>query len=634
MNLSLRVRLSLLVLLALTPFLGLIIYTDLTHRSEATEDIQKDALALTEVAVIQEEQMLEGARQLLIGMAALPEVRSGDAPGCALQMAELAAKLPSYANLGAVALDGTVFCNSIEEVASGTNVADRVYFSDPVLTGEFSVGRYQIGRLTGTSGLGIGYPVLDSSGTLVSVVFAILDLGYLDREVVSRLDLPAGGSYSLVDADGTILARNPNPELWIGQRIEFGEVIPEVLQDGSLSVERTGVDEVKRLYSSLSVNAEGKARLVATIGIDQTAALAVINADMRQSLLFLAAVTLVALTATWFASDWLVVNPTRRLVQITDLLAGGDLSARTGVEGTGGEINHLAGSIDVMAIALLRRRTEQRHTAEELHQLNVTLEQRVVDRTAELATVNEELNHRNAELDEFTHVVSHDLKEPLRGIAGFNALMLEECPELGETGKRYAGIINESTVRMKRLIDDLLELSRIGRVSGGQQTVLLSDLASEVLDGVHYSLKEKGGSVEISFAIGEITADLTRLKQVLGNLISNAIKYGDPASPRITIRCVLDETGMFIFSVTDNGQGIEQRYHEKVFGAFQQLEGRNEAEGTGIGLTICRRIVEGWGGRIWVDSAPGEGATFNFTMPVQILESATDEKEVVIEQAA
>jgi signal transduction histidine kinase len=274
-----------------------------------------------------------------------------------------------------------------------------------------------------------------------------------------------------------------------------------------------------------------------------------------------------------------------------------------------GELNELAQSIDEMAAALLMRRDEQRQAREELLELNQTLEERVSARTAEL-------QRRNAELDEFTYVVSHDLKEPLRGIAGFNALLLEDCGEqLDDTGRRYIGIINDSAIRMKRLIDDLLELSRVGRISGDVREVSVRELAEEVIDDVRYSLDEKHGIVETSFETTTLVVDVTRLKQVLKNLVSNAIKYGDKTSPRVMLTSE-EVDGGFLFTVADNGEGIDPRYHEKIFGVFQRLEGRNDAEGTGVGLAICRKIVESWGGRIWVESEPGSGASFKFTMPL------------------
>jgi light-regulated signal transduction histidine kinase (bacteriophytochrome)/HAMP domain-containing protein len=339
---------------------------------------------------------------------------------------------------------------------------------------------------------------------------------------------------------------------------------------------------------------------------------------LRRDLGFLAAIAALAFVATWFVSGWLIVRPIQRLVAVTGRLASGDLRARTNMRG-GGELNDLAESVDEMAEALLMRNNEQRQAREELLNFNQTLEERVRTRTAEL-------QRRNAELDEFTYVVSHDLKEPLRGIAGFNALLLEDFgDQLDDEGKRYIGIINDSTVRMKRLIDDLLELSRVGRVSGPLREVSVQDLADEVLADSRYSLDEKGGEVTTSFATATITADVTRLKQVLKNLVSNAIKYGDKTSPKIRLSCE-EQNGVLLFSVADNGEGIDPRYQEKIFGVFQRLEGRNDAEGTGVGLAICRKIVQSWGGRIWVESELGTGATFKFTMPLVQGEEQDDDR--------
>lgn len=237
----------------------------------------------------------------------------------------------------------------------------------------------------------------------------------------------------------------------------------------------------------------------------------------------------------------------------------------------------------------------------------------------ELAQKTLELERSNAELEDFTHVVSHDLKEPLRGIEAFSGFLSEDYADtLDERGQGYLTVLQDSAVRMRDLIDDLLQLSRIGRIKSQYATVSTASLAGEVADAIQFSLKEKGVDLRIQEHLPTLVCDPVRIRQVLENLISNAIKYNDKPHPIIEIACS-EGPDAYTFSVRDNGHGIDSKYHEKIFRIFQRLVLREEHEGTGVGLTICKKIVEGHGGKIWVESdGPGHGSTFLFSIPKSI----------------
>jgi PAS domain S-box-containing protein len=232
-----------------------------------------------------------------------------------------------------------------------------------------------------------------------------------------------------------------------------------------------------------------------------------------------------------------------------------------------------------------------------------------------LARQTRELTRINSELEDFTHSVSHDLKEPLRGIEAFAGFIGEDyADKLDEQGQRYVKVLRESAVRMKDLIDDLLQLSRIGRTRLEQAPVGMSSLVQDVSLELSFALQEKRVELRIDPDLPTVPCDRARMREVFKNLISNAVKYNDKPQPKIEIGCRSDN-GAFTFAVRDNGIGIAPEYHEKIFKIFQRLHHREEYEGTGVGLAICKKVVEAHGGRIWVESAPGEGTTFLFTMP-------------------
>lgn len=227
----------------------------------------------------------------------------------------------------------------------------------------------------------------------------------------------------------------------------------------------------------------------------------------------------------------------------------------------------------------------------------------------------EKLAATNKELDDFTYIISHDLKEPLRSIDAFSRFLEADYKDnLGDEGKNYLSRIRANAVRMQRLIEDLLEISRIERKEGFYEEAETGEILSDVMLRLDFALKQKNVAVCIQDNMPRIFCDRIRLTEVFANLISNAVKFNDKPDPRVEIGWRQDG-GWHEFRVADNGPGIEERYFEKIFQIFQRLNKREDHEGTGAGLTIAKKIVCMHKGRIWVESKRGEGACFHFTIP-------------------
>ncbi|HUL42805.1 MAG TPA: GAF domain-containing protein, partial [Bacteroidota bacterium] len=227
-----------------------------------------------------------------------------------------------------------------------------------------------------------------------------------------------------------------------------------------------------------------------------------------------------------------------------------------------------------------------------------------------------EIERRNKELDDFTYVVSHDLKEPLISIEGFSKILQSDFHEVISTdGKEYLDSIVGSTTRMKGLIDDLLLLSRVSRPSESFRKVPMNDLLGEITRDMEYTFKKRNVSVVVPEELPVVYGNETQLKIVLRNLIGNAVKFNDKPTPTVTIGFQNTENNSYLFSVTDNGIGIEKEFFEKIFVIFQRLHRREEYEGSGAGLAIVKKIIELHKGRIWVESEPGKGSAFFFTVP-------------------
>jgi light-regulated signal transduction histidine kinase (bacteriophytochrome) len=231
-----------------------------------------------------------------------------------------------------------------------------------------------------------------------------------------------------------------------------------------------------------------------------------------------------------------------------------------------------------------------------------------------LAQKAEELNRSNEELEQFAYVASHDLQEPLRMVASYTQLLSKRYKgKLDSDADQFIAFAVDGASRMQHLIQDLLAYSRVGK-RGGE---LLDVSSEEALEQALINLRgaiEESGAVVTHDPLPRVMADADQLTQVLQNLVGNAIKYQRPGIPLIHLSVARDSEGMWLFSIRDNGLGIDSQFFEKIFGMFQRLHKREEFAGTGMGLAICKKIVERHGGKIWVESRPGAGSTFRFTL--------------------
>ena len=305
---SLRVRSVLVVLVAVLPALGLLLYTASAQRDEAVAEAQDDAAQLARLAAADQARLLDGTRQLLRVLTRLPEVRAPGGTACGTLLAALLVDNPLYANLGVIAPDGLLACSAVP-TDGPVGLADRDYFRRALQTRDFAVGEYQIGRVSGKPTLNAGYPVLDDAGQIRGVVYAALDLAWLNQ-FVAQARLPPGAVLTVIDRRGTVLTRYPDPERWVGQSLAGTPVVGTVLSQGA-GVAEAGDVGGTHLYAFTPLSgAAPAADAYLIVAVPKASAVAPADRVFRRSLARLGIAGVLALVAAWVGGNLFVRRDT------------------------------------------------------------------------------------------------------------------------------------------------------------------------------------------------------------------------------------------------------------------------------------------------------------------------------------
>lgn len=356
-----------MVLLAVLPALGLILYSAGEERRLAGEAAERQSLRLAKAASASYESLFDGTRQLLMMLTRLRAVRLDNAKTCSVRLGEMLRDYPPYSNIGVANLDGDIFCSGLP-IHKSINIADRSYFQRAIQDRGFSVGEYQIGRRTGKPTINFGYPVIDDQGTVSSVIFAALDLNWLKR-LAAASQFPENSTLTVADERGTILSGVPDPGHWLGQTIPEAKIVKLALTEAEGTGIAVGLDGVRRFYGFTTVRLsprQGRIHLI--VGIPTDIALADARRHLERNLAGLVAVALLSFAIAWWAGQRFILRPVEALLRTTEKLGGGDLAARTGLPHGENEIGRLVGAFDQMAGTLEERAVEVRGAQQRIQQ--------------------------------------------------------------------------------------------------------------------------------------------------------------------------------------------------------------------------------------------------------------------------
>ena len=582
---SLRVRLILLVLIAVFPAWGVIAYTASEQKRLAVDEIQRNVLQLTQFSAHEEEQALQGTRQILIGLANFVRTVDENPAECSKFCADLLRQFNRYANIGAVSSSGEVYCSAVA-LDKPTSAAEQSWFRRAVESGDFAAGDYHIGRITGKPVLVLSYPYRVAGGEPAAAVFAALDLKWLNRyifEIVSQL--PDGFTITQLDENAIVLARQPDAGQWLGRSMAHHPVFSEIISQKTGVIEARDDQGIPYIYAFAPLHSSLRKRPVfMTLGIPRSLAFADSDRILRRNLYLLAIAALLTILAAWFGSDLFIMRKVKAMAQASRKLAAGEMNARTGLEYENGELGQLARSFDEMASALEQRQTERQQAEMELKHSQKLYR----NLSAHLQVVREEERTRIA------RKIHDDMGQAL------TALKID----LAWLNKRLANDrdqIHEKLKSMVTLIDATIET--VHNVSEDLRPGILDDFG--LAAAIEWQAEEfqKRTGVECRTRIFKDELDLdkevsTNLFRIVQESLTNVIRHAHATIVEIDL--AIDDSQLKLM-ISDNGKGITE---DAVI------------DPKSYGLIGIKERVHSMAGEVYIAGKSGEGTRLTIKIPI------------------
>ncbi|KIL99298.1 Phytochrome two-component sensor histidine kinase Cyanobacterial phytochrome B [Paramagnetospirillum magnetotacticum MS-1] len=633
---------------------------------------------LADTARITEEQVRGSLRVVRLMLRAIAEAPRNDTQALRRYMATRAKIVPEIRQALVANAQGVVTIATAPQI-EGTDVGEYVFFREarvlPAGRDIYVAKPLPIG-LDGSLVILISMPLTGPDGRFDGIAAVSLELGFFQALLKSVHSGEDGAGALLATPDGDIITRDPEPEVFAGKNIAKGSAFAQHRDKGGAAntfVHVAATDGIEKVFAIRTLTEPAMPPLVVIVARPLNGVLA----DWRTEALTMAgvvgALVLTILGLTGLASRHLIAMMAseeryRGLIETqNDLVVRFTLDERVVfaneafARAHGRDVANAIGmswrdfvyeedhDATAQAIAEVTRPPAFRATVESRMRMEGGLRwvswegaairdmsgriievQAVgrditdwVENRERQSSLLRELDSSNRELEQFAYVASHDLREPLRMITSYLSLLERRyAASLNEDGHQFLDFARDGAKRMDMMVLDLLEFSRVGRVRDALGEVSLAEVISIAEENLRLRLVESGATLSIAPDLPVVIGSHGELIRLMQNLIGNAVKYRQPDRPlMVTISAERSESG-WTCTVADNGIGIAPDYFERIFDIFQRLHSRSEYEGTGIGLAVCRKIVEHHGGRIWVESEPGVGSRFRFTLADQPAQSS------------
>ena len=601
---SLRLRVLAPAALVAIPAIALLLYTSFDRRLQAETTVTQDATRVARLKALQQEQLVEGTRQLLVAVAASRDVREGDSETCSAYLRQVVPQFGgTYTNLGILDAKGTLICSGL--TAGWVSFADRTYFQRALLQKQFVVGEYIIGKETGRAALPLAYPLVSPAGDVLRVAFATIDLDRLNGSLGGD-DWPADAEILITDRLHTVIAMYPNNHKLVGRSVRNGPVTRRIGADlrGAFdfhehdATEAIAFERVRPFESGLTVRVQilkNHARAMATWA-------------MYQHLVAFSLVAIVVIVGVKAASDRLLLRPIEQLTQASRRLAEGDLGARVASSTTIPELNELGRGFDEMASVL-----EEREAA----RLRVEMERKDL----------EQQYHQAQKMDAVGRLaggIAHDFNNMLTAILGYCELLADD-PDIKEHQRADIREIERAGKTAAQLTRQLLAFSRREIV---EPTVLDLNAIVGRMDNMLHRLVGEHIDMRTTLAPGleSMKADRGQVEQVILNLVVNArdampdgglmlIDTANAYLPEgVTSAYLTAPPGHYVMlTVKDTGSGMTEAVLEHLFEPF--FTTKRSTKGTGLGLATIYGIVKQNNGGVAVESKVGGGSVFRIYFP-------------------
>jgi nitrate/nitrite-specific signal transduction histidine kinase len=370
---GLRFRLLILVFLALGPAFALVLYTASEQRQVAATHVQENALQLARTAARDQDDIVESTRHLLVLLSQEPALRNPDPAVCSTYLASVLGHYPLFTTIEVVKPDGSDYCKA-RPTAEPTERYQDPFILGIVATKDFAVGDFRIGRTTRKNTVPLGYPLLDNAGQIQGIIFASLDLAWFNQ-LAAEMSLPPGSTVMANDRNGTILARYPDPENWVGRSVSDAPIVKTILsQLKEGTAQALGEDGTLRLYAFTPLNGAPNDTVFVSVGVPTTVAFSEVDQILINNLIALGLVSALTLACAWFGADWFLLRQVRALLNLTSRVANGDLGARLGSHAGVGELDQLARAFDSMGESLHLQQEARKHSEEQTQRWNSELE--------------------------------------------------------------------------------------------------------------------------------------------------------------------------------------------------------------------------------------------------------------------